>query len=100
MIFIYLLPVLPDRKYLLYKRRGKNLGSRPCENSLVEFSTSEKRVKKLDFRVYRSAEVQKSAREFSHGLNLIYDSKIFLKESTFFAEPIDFLIVLFRRVNG
>ena len=29
-----------------------------------------------------------------------YDSKISLEESTFFAESIDFLIVLFRRVNG
>ena len=47
----------------------------PCENSLVDFCTSAL-LKPLKINLlyskksFRSAEVQKSAKEFSHGLNL------------------------------
>ena len=49
--------------------------SRPCENSLADFCTSallkalNLYYKKANFQAFSSAEVYKSAREFSHGLD-------------------------------
>ena len=67
---------------LLYRyqtiRTRMKFKSRPCENPLADFCTSAllKALKintgyskKTDGQAFRSAEVQKSAREFSHGLD-------------------------------
>ena len=59
---------------------------RSCDNPLVDFYASESSKnqlflfkKKQDGQAFRSAEGQKSAREFSHDLDLSQSSWLYLK---------------------
>ena len=56
--------------------RRTGFRSRPCENSLANYCTSKSSknkpplsLNKADGQAFRSVEVQKSARNFSHGLD-------------------------------
>ena len=49
------------------KLRRKTLKSRPCENFLMDFFAPQKR---FILRAFQKAEVQKSTKKISHGLDL------------------------------
>ena len=72
----------------------KRLNSRPCESCLADICPSESlticffRVKKIDFK---SAEVQKSTKEFSHDLDLMSDASGYV--SGLLSSYLDILIV-------
>ena len=66
---------LKSTTFLSYFR----LNSRPCENSLADFCTSDNltiyfsyRVKEVDFSGFQKCQSEKSTREFSHGHDLKY----------------------------